>query len=55
MQRGARVAAGFILLSSALLVAHLVAPDCEPDELTAKKIVELFLAGAAPKKRAKKK
>ena len=37
------------------LVAHLVAPDCEPDELTAKKIVELFLAGAAPKKRAKKK
>ena len=49
------LAFGFYGMANFYLVAHLVAPDCEPDELTAKKIVELFLAGAAPKKRAKKK
>ena len=49
------LAFGFYGMANFYLVAHLVAPDCEPDEWTAKKIVELFLAGAAPKKRAKKK
>jgi AcrR family transcriptional regulator len=49
------LAVGFYGMANFYLVAHLVAPDCEPDQLTAKKIVELFLAGAAPKKRAKKK
>jgi len=32
------------------LVSHLVAPDCKPDQLTAKRIVELFLAGAGGNK-----
>ena len=36
------------------LVGHLVCDDCQPDPLTAKRIVELFLAGAGPKKRGKK-
>ena len=49
------LAFGFYGMANFYLVAHLVAPDCEPDQLTANKIVELFLAGAAPKKRAPKK
>ena len=49
------LAFGFYGMANFYLVAHLVAPDCEPDQLTAKKIVELFLAGAAPKKRGGKK
>ena len=49
------LAFGFYGMANFYLVAHLVAPDCEPNQLTAKKIVELFLAGAAPKKRAQKK
>jgi len=49
------LAFGFYGMANFYLVAHLVAPECEPDELTARKIVELFLAGAAPKKRAKQK
>lgn len=36
------------------LVGHLVSKDCQPDPLTAKRIVELFLAGAGPKKGGKK-
>ena len=32
------------------LVGHLVCEDCKPDPLTAGRIVELFLAGAGPKK-----
>lgn len=36
------------------LVGHLVSPDCKPDPLTAKRIVELFLAGAGPKSRSRK-
>jgi hypothetical protein len=36
------------------LVANIVSPDCEPDALTAKRVVELFLAGAAPKTGVKK-
>jgi len=43
------LAFGFYGVANFYLVAHLVAPHCEPDQLTAKKIVELFLAGAAPK------
>ena len=35
------------------LVGHLVSEDCQPDPLTAGRIVELFLAGAAPKARAR--
>lgn len=31
------------------LVGHLVCEDCQPDPLTAARIVELFLAGAGPK------
>jgi AcrR family transcriptional regulator len=36
------------------LVGHLVSKDCQPDPLTAGRIVELFLAGAGPKSRARK-
>lgn len=43
------LAFGFYGLANFYLVAHLVCPDCEPDHLTARKIVELFLAGAAAK------
>jgi len=43
------LAFGFYGLANFYLVAHLVCPDCEPDRLTAKKIVELFLSGAAAK------
>jgi AcrR family transcriptional regulator len=35
------------------LVGHLVCTDCQPDQLTARRIVELFLAGAGPKGGAK--
>lgn len=36
------------------LVGHLVSQDCQPDPLTARRIVELFLAGAGPKARTRK-
>ena len=49
------LAFGFYGLANFHLVSHLVCPDSEPDELTAKKIVELFLAGAAPKSGGRKK
>jgi AcrR family transcriptional regulator len=49
------LAFGFYGLANFHLVSHLVAPDCEPDRLTAKKTVELFLAGAAPKPPSRKK
>ena len=48
------LAFGFYGLANFHLVSHLVAPDCEPNRLTARKIVELFLAGAAPKTGAKR-
>jgi AcrR family transcriptional regulator len=35
------------------LVGNLVCTDCQPDQLTARRIVELFLAGAGPKDGAK--
>jgi AcrR family transcriptional regulator len=43
------LAFGFYGMANFYLVAHLIAPVCEPDHLTAKKIVDLFLAGAAAK------
>ena len=49
------LAFGFYGLANFHLVSHLVAPDCEPNRLTARKIVELFLAGAAPKPKRRKK
>lgn len=36
------------------LVGHLICDDCQPDPLTAGRIVELFLAGAGPKSRPRK-
>jgi AcrR family transcriptional regulator len=49
------LAFGFYGLANFYLVAHLVCPDCEPNRTAAKKIVELFLSGAAPKKSAARK
>jgi AcrR family transcriptional regulator len=40
---------GFYGMANFYLVANIVSPDCDPDQLTAKRIVELFLAGAGPK------
>ena len=45
---------GFYGMANFHLVANIVSPDCAPDQLTAKRIVELFLTGAAPKAGAKK-
>ena len=47
------LAFGFYGLANFYLVGHLVCEDCQPDKLTAKRIVELFLAGAGPKPGAK--
>jgi AcrR family transcriptional regulator len=44
---------GFYGMANFYLVANIVSPECEPDQLTAKRIVELFLAGAGPKPGAK--
>jgi len=43
------LAFGFYGLANLYLVANLLAPGNEPNQTTAKKIVELFLAGAAAK------
>ena len=48
------LAFGFYGTANFYLVGHLVCADCQPDQLTAKRIVELFLAGAGPKPGAKK-
>jgi AcrR family transcriptional regulator len=48
------MAFGFYGLANFYLVGHLVCDDCQPDQLTAKRIVELFLAGAGPKPGEKK-
>jgi hypothetical protein len=45
------LAFGFYGLTHFYLVAHLVARDCVPDAKTARRTVELFLAGAGVKKR----
>jgi AcrR family transcriptional regulator len=47
------IAFGFYGLANFYLVGHLVCPDCQPDQAVAKRIVELFLAGAGPKPGAK--
>lgn len=43
------LAFGFYGLVNFYLVGHLVCAECQPNELTARRIVELFLAGAGPK------
>jgi AcrR family transcriptional regulator len=43
------MAFGFYGLVNFYLVGHLVCDECQPDQLTAKRIVELFLAGAGAK------
>lgn len=48
------LAFGFYGMANFYLVAHIVSPDCEPDQLTARRIVELFLVGAGPKPSLKK-
>jgi len=47
------LAFGFYGLANFHLVANIVSPDFAPDVLTAKRIVELFLAGARPGPRRK--
>jgi AcrR family transcriptional regulator len=47
------LAFGFYGLVNFYLVGHLVCDECQPNQLTARRIVELFLAGAGPKTRAK--
>lgn len=48
------LAFGFYGMANFYLVAHLITPVCEPDKVTAGKIVELFLSGAAAKAKAQK-
>src|ERR1035441_722093 len=48
------MAFGFYGLVNFYLVGHLVCEDCRPDQLIAKRIVDLFLAGAGPKPDTKK-
>lgn len=43
------LAFGFYGLANFHVVGHLVCADCLPDASTARRIVKLFLAGAAPK------
>jgi AcrR family transcriptional regulator len=45
------MAFGFYGLVNSYLVSHLVMRDCNPDERTARRIVELFLTGAGVKKK----
>ena len=48
------LAFGFYGQANFYLVGHLVCEDCQPDPLTAKRIVELFMVGAGPKTRVRK-
>jgi AcrR family transcriptional regulator len=48
------LAFGFYGMANFYLVAHIISPVCEPDNLTAKRIVELFLSGASAKSKAQK-
>ena len=48
------LAFGLYGLANFYIVGHLVCQECEPDDLTARRIVELFLAGAGPKSGAKR-
>jgi len=47
------LAYGFYGLVNFYLVGHLVCDECQPDKLTARRILELFLTGAGPKPGAK--
>ena len=47
------LAFGFYGLSNFFLMAQLVMPDCQPDRKAAKRVVDLFLTGAAAKRRSK--
>ena len=40
---------GFYGMANFYLLANIISAECEPDQLTAKRIVELFLAGAGAK------
>ena len=44
---------GFYGIAHFYLLGHLVTRECQPDQLTAMRIVELFMAGAGPKAVAK--
>jgi AcrR family transcriptional regulator len=44
---------GFYGLTNFYLAANLIMPDCKPDRRVAGRIVDLFLAGAAPRKKTK--
>ena len=44
------LAFGFYGQVNSYLVSHLVMRDCQPDKKTARRIVDLFLTGAGPKK-----
>ncbi len=46
---GQELAFGFYGLVNFYLVGHLVCEECQPDQLRARQIVELFLTGAGPK------
>jgi len=48
------LAFGFYGLANFYVVGHLVCDDCQPDALTARRIVKLFMAGAGPKAAAGK-
>jgi AcrR family transcriptional regulator len=48
------LAFGIYGMANFYLMGHLVCEECQPDDLTAQRIVELFLAGAAPKSGAKR-
>jgi AcrR family transcriptional regulator len=47
------LAFGLYGLANFYIVGHLVSRACQPNKLTARRIVELFLAGAGPKPGAK--
>jgi AcrR family transcriptional regulator len=47
------LACGFLGLAHFHLVGHLVFDELQPDQLTARQVVELFLTGAGPKSEAK--
>lgn len=47
------LAFGLYGLANFYIVGHLVSHDCQPNELTARRIMELFMAGAGPRPGAK--
>ena len=49
------MAFGFYGLCNFYLTAHLVMPGCKPDQKTARRVVDLFLSGAAAKPRTRRR